>query len=461
MRGLETILTWTLIHSLWIAFGAWILTKLITVLFRKSTSRRLIKIGSISIFFLLTSVTLFIQSPTPPLAEGIWFLEAQPIYLNTPLSWIDQAKIWIGDHSLLISVLWIIGTIFGGLRFMHNRRTLTKCRSSAIDVHDDNIASRIIGLCKAFSINRTVQIKISALVESPMTVGILKPIIYFPTGLISGFSSEELDTILRHELTHIKHHDYLINTILVMIETLFFFNPFVLIMIGDLRREMEYVCDDEVIQVHNEFAYSRALMKLQEITISNQVALAAKGNNSEFKNRIERMIYPNKTKFSPKAGIMVLLLATLLVSSAFVGNSNPEPQPEKIKILEQDIKQDTLRAKSWDEIKGFLVGKDSTELTKVVILMNGKRIPIIHGKNKTFQKSEKMMEEVQRELVKDGLLNENKTKITLMFQYSDVLQGEKTLGKHYEKYKAILNRYFPTYDSFATTRVFRYNSDNN
>ena len=292
-----------------------------------------------------------------------------------------------------------------------------------------------------------------------MTVGILKPIIYFPTGLISGFTSEELDTILRHELTHIKHHDYLINTILVIIETLFFFNPFVLVMIGDLRREMEYVCDDEVIQVHNEFAYSRALMKLQEITISNQVAMAAKGNNSEFKNRIERMIYPNKTKFSPKAGIAILLFATILVSSAFVGNATPERA--MVDVLEQDVKQDTLKAKTLKEVKALLLNKDSAELANTLVLVDGKPIKLIKGNSNALKKADKMMKEVQKELVKDGLLNEHKTKITLMFQYSDVLQGEKTLGKHYEKYKAILNKYFPVYDSFATTRVFKYTRDNN
>lgn len=454
MSGLETILSLTLIHSLWIAFGAWILAKLLSGVFRKSTSRRVIKIVSLIIFFSLTLATLFIQSPTPPSAEGIWFLDAQPIYLNTPLSWIDQTKIWIGQHSLLISILWVLGTVFGGLRFMHNRRSLAKCKSSAIQVTDDGILSRVKGICEAFTISRAVQVKISALIDSPMTVGILKPIIYFPTGLISGFTSEELDTILRHELTHIKHHDYLINTILVIIETLFFFNPFVLVMIGDLRREMEYVCDDEVIQVHNEFAYSRALMKLQEITISNQVAMAAKGNNSEFKNRIERMIYPNKTKFSPKVGIAILLFTTILASSAFVGNTTPERA--MVDVLKQDVKQDTLKAKTLKEVKALLLNKDSAELVNTLVLVDGKPIKVIKGNSNALKKADKMMKEVQKELVKDGLLNENKTKITLMFQYSDVLQGEKTLGKHYKKYKDILNRYFPVYDSFATTRVFRY-----
>ena len=120
-----------------------------------------------------------------------------------------------------------------------------------------------------------------------------------------------------------------------------------------------------------------------------------------------------------------------------------------------------MKAESWDEIKRYLEGKDSTELAKVVIMKDGKPVKFVRGVNNALAKSKEMMEEVQRELVKDGILNENKTKITLMFQYSDVLQGERTLGKHYEKYKAILNKYFPVYDSFATTRVFRYKPNGN
>lgn len=460
MRGLETILTWTLIHSLWIAFGTWGLAKFFTLFFRKSQDRRIIKIISISSFFILTSITLFIQSPTPPSTESVGFLNAQTIYLSSPLNWVDQAKVWVSQQSLLIMTIWILGTAFGGLRFLYNRWSLNKCKASAISLSDQTVLSRVESICKPYGIHRFVQVKISALIHSPMTVGILKPIIYFPSGLISGLTSEELDTILKHELTHIKHHDYLINTILVIVETLFFFNPIVHMMVRDLRREMEYTCDDAVIKDHSEFAYSKALMKLQEITISNQVVLAAKGNNSEFKNRIERMIYPNKNKFSPKAGIMALLFTTALVSTAFIGNAKPDTVPAD--NLEQVVKQDTLKAKTLKEAKSLILNKDSAELAKTVVLVAGKPLKIsIKPKSDALVKAKKMMKEVQRELEEDGLLNENKTKITLMFQYSDVLQGEKTLGKHYEKYKAILNKYFPVYDSFATTRVFRYSSDKN
>lgn len=455
MKEFEVILTWALIHSLWIAVGIWGIIKVLSTFIQESKKLRVLKIIGILTFIILTLTALFIQPSTPPpTSEGIWFLDSQAVYMKTPLDLLDQCQIWIREYSLLINFLWILGIVIGSIRFILNFRSLTRCKSTAIDVIDNTFISRVESIAEALSIARPIQVKVSALINSPMTIGTLKPIIYFPTGLISGFSFEEVDTLVRHELTHIKHNDYLVNNFLVIVETLFFFNPFAIIMIRDLRREMEYACDDQVIQVHDELAYSRALTKLQEITISNQVALAAKSNNSEFKTRIERMIYPNKTKFNPKAGIMVILLAVILVSSAFVGKSDPEPI--SIEVINQDVKKDTVRFKSSDEVKSYLKGKDSTYLKNKVILLNEKPLTIIYAK----RKSEKMMDEIQSELIKDGILNENRTKITLMFQYSDVLQGERTLGKYYEKYKAILNKHFPVYDSFATTRIFRYKSDN-
>lgn len=417
------------------------------------------KIAALSVFTVITFATLFSHPNLPVATESFGFVGSQPVYFHSPTTGADQVKLWIDDNSVLINIIWLVGIAVGLVRFTVNRNRLHHCKRSAIQVNHEALILQADKIRKALKITRPVKLMVSSLVNSPMTIGTLKPIIYFPTGLISGFSPEELDTIIRHELMHIKHNDYLINTILVGLETLFFFNPFLIMIIKDLRREMEYSCDDKVIEVHDELAYSRALMRLQEISISNQVALAAKGNNSEFKNRIERMIYPKKTNISPKAGIVTLLLAIALVSSAFVGKATVTP--ESIEVIPQDTKQDTLKATSWDEIKRYLAGKDSAQLAKVVIMKDGKPVKFVRGVNNALSKSKEMMEEVQRELVKDGILNKNKTKITLMFQYSDVLQGEKTLGKHYEKYKAILNKYFPVYDSFATTRVFRYKHDGN
>lgn len=458
MSTLNTALAWGLLHSLWIALGVWVLISLASTFLSQAKNRRLLKISSLLLFFGLVVTALFSEFTNTTSVDRFLYMDTESFTLQHSFNWFDQLNFWIGQGSSVINSIWLVGIVIGLARYLYNHKALVKTESSAIHCSDDQTQEHLSKIRKALNITRRVSIKVSALVESPMTVGFMKPIIYFPIGLINGFSSDELETILRHEIAHIKRHDYLVNLFLVMLETLFFFNPIVLLLVRDLRREMEYACDDEVIQAHDQFAYARALLKLQENSISYQVALAAKNNNSEFKNRVERMINPNKPKAGSRMGLIVILLATLLVSSAFVGNTSPEVAEEMPTVSQapQEVKQDTLKVKSRADLEGKLKEFGFKYLKDKVVILDGERVRFIEGKNNALKKADEMMKEVQEELIKDGILNENKQKITLMFQYSDVLNGKASLGEQYEKYKGILNRYFPVYDSFATTRVFRY-----
>lgn len=461
MTAFNTALAWALIHSIWIALGIWVLVNMFSAFFAKASSRRLIKTGSLLLFFACVIIALFREFSDPSYTDSLWYLDAESLTLHPSLSWLDQAKQWVGQYSTIISSIWVIGIVIGTTRYFYNRRALVRCETTAIHCSDSKVRQQMNRIRAALNISRKVSIKVSALVNSPMTTGFIKPVIYFPIGLISGFSSNELETILRHELAHIKRHDYLVNLFLVLLETLFFFNPIVLLLVRDLRREMEYACDDEVLKEYDELAYARALLKLQENSISYQVALAAQNNNSEFKTRVERMINPNKPKAGSRMGLIVTLFATLLVSSAFVGNTPAEPvQPDSLAevpvVSLQETRQDTLKVKTRVELEGKIKEFGFSYLKDKVVILDGERVHFVEGKNNALKKADEMMKEIQQELVKDGILNEDKQKITLMFQYSDVLNGQASLGRQYEKYKGILNRYFPVYDSFATTRVFRY-----
>jgi beta-lactamase regulating signal transducer with metallopeptidase domain len=318
MNGLELVLTWTLIHSLWIALAALLLSNLLSGFISKSATRRFIKISILTIFtssvayVFITQLDLLINYESAKII-GLRFIDANAATPN----WLDEIKLWISSNSLVISSLWFMGIVIGTVKFIANRQRLNKYKSSALPCAKEQVINRVTGLAEDLGVRRKVQVVISAILNSPMAIGVLKPTIYLPAGLISGFSTEELDTILIHELSHIKRHDYFINLFLVFIETVFFFNPIVLHLVKDIRKEMEYVCDDEVLEWHNQIAYAKVLVKLQEINLSNQVALAAKNKQSQFKQRIERMINQNNKKVSPKLGVVVVLFISLLVSSAF------------------------------------------------------------------------------------------------------------------------------------------------
>lgn len=457
MEGIEVILTWTLVHSLWIAMAIWVFANMLSTFFNGSAARRLIKIISLTLFMVLTLVALFREMTTEVSLQSIIPGLQTSNSFDTSLNWFDQVNDWVGENSFIITVLWLAGTFTGMIRYLLQRKSLNLCKTSAIISTDENAISLMQNIRKALGINRPVSVRISSLINSPMTAGVLKPVIYFPVGLISGLSTDELETILRHELTHIKRHDYLINLYLVLLETLFFFNPVILLMVRELRREMEYVCDDEVLKSHEQLAYAKALLKLQENSLSSQVALAAQNNNSEFKNRIERIIHSREPKSRYKTGVVVLLAFTLLVSSAFVKNTSPEV-PETIAVQQdtrQETKQDTLRAKDKEELLSKIRGLGLENIGETVLYINKERVRVkTKVESNALSIADKMMEEIHQELINDGILNENRKRIVLMFQYSDLLNGESSLGNKYQKYKAIFNRYFPGYDTFATTRAF-------
>ena len=60
-------------------------------------------------------------------------------------------------------------------------------------------------------------------VTVPTVVGVLKPMILLPFTLTSGLSPEQIESVLAHELAHLRRSDHLVNLLQRVIESLLFF----------------------------------------------------------------------------------------------------------------------------------------------------------------------------------------------------------------------------------------------
>ena len=90
-------------------------------------------------------------------------------------------------------------------------------------------------------------------VESPFILGILKPIIYVPSGL----DEKILDMVLAHEYAHLKRHDHWWKPFGYALLSVYWFNL--------LCRDIEAACDERVIRDQTkEYAadYSQALLSM-------------------------------------------------------------------------------------------------------------------------------------------------------------------------------------------------------
>src|SRR6185295_18726724 len=104
---------------------------------------------------------------------------------------------------------------------------------------------RIAKLSRAARIERD-NIRVSDQVNTPLTWGVLQPVILLPA-YSAGWSDDERQTVLSHEHAHIARHDWLWQILARLIAAAFWFHPLVWLAVAALRSEAERAADDRVL----------------------------------------------------------------------------------------------------------------------------------------------------------------------------------------------------------------------
>jgi len=73
----------------------------------------------------------------------------------------------------------------------------------------------------------------------------------------------------------VRRHDYLVNLLQSVVETLLFYHPAVWWVSGRMRVDRELCCDDVALEVCDRIVYATALSDLAAIATTPRMALAA------------------------------------------------------------------------------------------------------------------------------------------------------------------------------------------
>jgi hypothetical protein len=120
---------------------------------------------------------------------------------------------------------------------------------------------------KAMRVTRRVALGVCEGVVQPVLVGIVRPMILLPGAALTGWSAEELEMVLVHELAHVRRWDNLVNLVQRLVESALFFHPAVWLASRQVRRDREECCDAAVV------AYTRRPTEYAELLVS----IAARG----------------------------------------------------------------------------------------------------------------------------------------------------------------------------------------
>jgi len=164
-------------------------------------------------------------------------------------------------------------------------------------------------------------------IDTPFLSGFIRPAIVIPTAMIAQLPYSQVETILAHELFHLKRLDHVVNFFQRIVEILFFYNPAFWILSRIVRKEREFCCDDMVLKVVPQpLDYARALYKLalEQRKLPSLVPAATGNHRGQLKNRIQRILNPAtmKTNIREKLSAMAFLTGAFLIVIIMSGFSS-------------------------------------------------------------------------------------------------------------------------------------------
>ncbi|NYE63807.1 D-alanyl-D-alanine endopeptidase (penicillin-binding protein 7) [Duganella sp. 1224] len=176
------------------------------------------------------------------------------------------------------------------------------------------LQAELAQLAQRFGITREVRVRLVDTLASPITAGWWRPVVMVPTALVTGMPPQLLQALLAHELAHIQRHDYLINLLQNVIETLLFYHPAVWWLSNRVRLERELIADAVAArQLGEPRRLALALSELERLRFSHH-QLAQAANGGDLMQRIQHLLRPAPQSLNWKAAIAMLGVAMACVS---------------------------------------------------------------------------------------------------------------------------------------------------
>ncbi len=227
------------------------------------------------------------------------------------------------------------------------------------------------------------QMLVCEAITTPAVTGFFRPTLLLPH---ERYDLNDLRYILRHELCHLKRHDMLLKFVLLLANTMHWFDPMVYLMLRQADEDIELACDSAAtdgLERAERAAYSRTLLAAVQSNVRALPATTCFGSTVErLKRRITNVLGAQKKR---GLGIVALVLALTLTAGCAVGwgeraQANDDPFADKSYTV------DTLLYEAPGFTDGFTDGTYPTFRTatnpageKYVTMFNDLGYALIYG----------------------------------------------------------------------------------
>jgi hypothetical protein len=124
----------------------------------------------------------------------------------------------------------------------------------------------------------------------PGVFGVARPVLLIPEGIVGRLTPAQLEAIVEHERVHIERRDNLTAALHMLVESLFWFHPFVWWIGARMVHERERACDEAVLAAGvDPHHYASGLVEVCDFYVESPLICAAGVGGGSLEDRVQRI----------------------------------------------------------------------------------------------------------------------------------------------------------------------------
>lgn len=213
----------------------------------------------------------------------------------------------------ILFIIWLSGMIFMyGFHIVSYGLYVRRLKKYNVNANQQEITS----LKKLSTCKNTPKLYKNPMVTTPILLGLWWPAIILPD---KKYEDINLNSILIHEITHMKKHDIAVKWLLIFVGALHWFNPIIYFIHREINTSCELACDESVIKKLDKDGiqqYGNSLISVAADSIrKTPVSIAMFENKKNLKERLGAIM--KYKRYSRKTVIIASVILGLIVCGIF------------------------------------------------------------------------------------------------------------------------------------------------
>jgi murein DD-endopeptidase MepM/ murein hydrolase activator NlpD len=178
--------------------------------------------------------------------------------------------------ELVVLAAWALGVVIVGSGLGRRRRSYREVVGRARPVSEPAVLGRLHCWQSELGIRRSVRLVTSDEPHVPFTFGTIRPAIFLPRAVLESREADLVESVLAHELAHVRRWDDLLLKAKLCVASLYFFNPVAWLTLRRMQEESERICDETVLSSGrlSARAYGRSIVAVLRLGVGQEASLA-------------------------------------------------------------------------------------------------------------------------------------------------------------------------------------------